>query len=205
MLLAFLLLFLGAKGAIVSVSPGDTIECTGFVGTPLPAALPAILAACMADARCAELYGQSLGPDLPLFDHLFQTTNEVPPPVVFQSPFLLNICNRTVEDATSKIWQKELRAAMADSEVVCGLNERPLFDIDAGEITCFPFPGREIRDPNAVDVVELTFLILLLVAVVTKVGVDVWDTSLRWYSKRLVKRVLGKPGSGERARGKRVQ
>lgn len=187
MFLLIYLFFSGfSQGAIVSVSPGDTIECTGFVGTPLPTALPAILAACIADPRCAELYGQNLGPDLPLFDHLFQTTNEVPSPVLFESTFLLNVCNRTVEEATASIWQRELRAAMADSEVVCGLNDRPLFDIESGEIVCFPFPGREIRDPNAVDVIELTFLILLLVAVTTKVFVDVWDTSLRWRTTRLL-------------------
>jgi hypothetical protein len=200
------------NGAIVSVSPGDVIECTGFVGTPLPTSLPAILAACIADTRCAELYGQNLGPDLALFNHLFQTTNEVPLPVFFESTFILNVCNRTVEEATVSIWQRELRAAMADSEVVCGLNDRPLYDVDSGEIVCFPFPGRETRDPNAVDVIQLTFLILLLVAVTTKVFVDVWDTSLRWRTTRLLGwSNLGKGfggfggilGKGERGKGER--
>ena len=193
-----------ASGATVVVSPGDTIECAGFASTPLPVALPIINAFCMADSRCSELYGQSLGVNQPMFDHLFQTTNEVPGSVILERPFLFNVCNRTVEAANREMWQTQLRADMGDSEIACGLDQHHIFDIDTGEIRCSSFPGREIRDPNSTDGVVLTLMILLLISVLVKVGFDAWDSSVRWYALRLKIRVFNqKRGDGAPVKGRR--
>ncbi len=174
----------GSSGAIVTISPGDTIMCTGFPSTPLPMALPTIASFCAADPRCAELYGQSLGANITLFDHLFQTTTEFTPPITLETPLLQTICNKTVEQITEKLWQKDLRKDMLDSDITCGLDERHVYDPVKGDIVCMSFPGREIRDPNTIDAVVVTLMILLLVSVLLKVGVDGWDSTLRWYQLR---------------------
>lgn len=158
--------------------------CSGFASTPLSVALPVIAGFCSADARCSELYGQNLGPNITLFDHLFQITNEIPFPVLLESPLFLTLCNRTVEQINEQLWPKELKGGMLDSSIVCGLSERPLFDASTGETYCVSFPGREMRDPHSVDGVVLTLMILLVVAVVLNVGMSVWDSSLRWMQMR---------------------
>lgn len=180
------------NSATVTISPGDTIECSGFSSTSLPSALPTINSFCMDDPQCSELFGQSLGVNQPLFDHLFQTTTELSPPIFLETPLFNILCNKTVEDVNKLLWQKELRVSMAESEIVCGLNERHLFDVDTGELVCFPFPGREVRDPNAADGVVLTLMILLVISVLLKVGVDAWDSMTRWYNLRIKIRNLDK-------------
>jgi len=154
------------------------VSCPTFVDIPIygsPGALEILRGWCVADNRCAELYGQSITAKENLFNTLFQTTtHSFTGTLYLQSPLIEKVCanNMTWEDVNILLWQLILRVDILERGRSCYEGETPLVNA-TGQISCEDLPWAEeaaVSGFNALGLaIEIAIVIVLSIAIVTQI------------------------------------
>jgi len=175
----------------------DSFECTqnasASSGTLLAgntAALETLRQWCAADARCAQLYGQDITPNLSLFIHLFQTTYDGSVSTAeLEEPLFDLLCNQTGAAYLALTWPLILRQQILDSSNVCDVNERPVLNSNTGQVDCDCQPGK-VCDAQTGSFVGATIIaIALILAVTAQFGVILWYNTNRGRDQPLRTRI----------------
>ena len=133
---------------------------------------------CEDDARCADLYGQSGAPNLPLFMHLFQTTYvDSVSTVALETPLYDLACNKTVENFLKLSWQLILKEQILDSSQVCAPNERPVLNSDEGTTTCVCQAGKVCDDTSGRTEVLVVIAVIGVLLTIVIFGTRMWQLS----------------------------
>jgi hypothetical protein len=189
-----LFLFLGIAYGI-ALNGSEPIQCQPDLGlnTPLQgnaAAVEQILTFCKSSARCKELFGQSNGDKLDLFEAILQKTTEFEPPLFLETPINAYVCSSqaSLVELNALLWVLRIERDYLDSDLMCGLDEDPhLLDPNTFEVTCRPCPGCDIQAENDTYLLFYVFGGILLLVIVIFVGVMIWRISLeeRKYQLRM--------------------
>jgi len=192
MLMFWMMLFI-KKSKAIQIDLNTILECDNLTNTPLvnnPAVFALVLQICLNDARCRDLYGQSIIVDEELFAFLFQTTTEFSLPITFESPIRNVLCGKTVMQSLEILWLMFLKISMLDNDQVCALDAFPVFTNNKLSIKCKDLPSSGNTFESDADNISLTIFVIILILVAIWVPKGIWETYNKMRNQNAIENFL---------------
>lgn len=169
---------------ILGQSIDDTIPCPVFTPSPTTGNVTnlAILASyCDGDTRCEQQYGQSVVPNLTLFELLFQSSTQAPPPFFLEYPLLAFLCdgtNMTWRQANAKLWTQFLKGDMCERGLACENDETVIVEQESGNIDCGDITNRQKAEIAGMNMLGVALLCIILIVLSIDIGTRLWASKV---------------------------
>jgi len=185
MVMMLMLMSNDVSGAILDIldPSADSIECSGnataaktctFIGGD-PAVLEVLRAHCATDTTCSARFGQTLGPNLPVFAFLLTATSPTNVSTLCLETFIYDVvCNKSVTTLGLDLWVQQL-LIQTNSANPCASNERFVLNPSGTGGNCQCLSDKTCTSSNrTTNGILIIIFVIVVVFAVAAFGLSMW-------------------------------